>query len=189
MSRASYTWAARNLKKQKRNTMTQSLPTHKEAWGPAEKMTSKQAITALNKAPGTQNVLHRCRINGLWQGLWGTQSVQREPRGENQRVWRGRGEAAALTMGSAPRSSAWRHDTWMSEFVKSTYLCIFCDTVYSNVYSPVYFSSQLMPAQMKLTSDPSCPNKISRRPENKWTSLNKTVVNILHISKIYIIQY
>lgn len=91
MSRAFYTWAARNLKNKKRKTMTQSLPTHKEAWGPAEKMTRKQAITALNRAPGTQNVLHRCRINGLWQGLWGTQRVQWEPRGENQRVWRGRG--------------------------------------------------------------------------------------------------
>lgn len=65
------------------------------------------------------------------------------------------------------RSSACIHDTQMSEVFKPKYLCIFCDTVYSNVYSPVYFSFQLMPAQMKLTSDPSCPNEISRRPENK----------------------
>ena len=102
MSRVFYVWAVRNLKKKKRKTMTQSLPTHKEAWGPAEKMTSKQAITALNRTPGTQNVLNRCRINGLWQGLWGTQRVQWEPRGEDQRVWQGRGEAAAnITMGSA----------------------------------------------------------------------------------------
>lgn len=170
--------------------MTQSLPTHKEAWGPAEKMTSKQAITALNRTPGTQNVLNRCRINGLWQGLWGTQRLQWEPRGEDQRVWQRRGEAAAnITTGSAHKVSACIHDTQMSEFFKSKYLCTFCDTVYSNIYSPVYFSFQLMPAQMKLTSDPSCPNEVSRRPENKWTSLNKIVVNILHTSKIYIIHY
>ena len=60
------------------------------------------------------------------------------------------------------RSSACIHDTQMSEFFKSKYLCTFCDTVYSNVYSPVYFSFQLTPAQMKLTSDPSCPNEVSR---------------------------
>ena len=129
MSRAFYTWAARNLKNKKRKTMTQSLPTQKEAWGPAEKMTRKQAITALNRAPGTQNVLHRCRINGLWQGLWGTQRVQWEPRGENRRVWRGRGKAAAISTGSAPRSSAWRHDTWMSEFA-SPRICVFSVILY-----------------------------------------------------------
>lgn len=40
------------------------------------------------------------------------------------------------------------------------------DTVHSDVYAPVYFFFQRMPAQMKLTSDPSCP-KISKIPGNK----------------------
>lgn len=102
--------------------------------------------------------------------------------GENQGARRGDGGCCPHS-GSSTKVFCLK--TWYTDvrICQVTYLCIFCDTVYSNVYSPVYFSSQLTPAQMKLTSDPSCPNKISRRPENKWTSLNKIVVNILHTSK------
>lgn len=131
-------------------------------------------------------MLSRCRISGsevrairVSTGCYETQGR----RGRDSWPWR----LGRLMMGLAQNLPAllqaqpaqvfctitWYTDISILKFQISNLVFPLIDTVHSDVYSPVYFFFQLMPARMKLTSDPSCP-KVNKIPRNKWISLDKT---------------
>lgn len=160
--------------------MTQSLRTLKEFGVWQRKRQETEQIQRLTE-PGTQHVLSRCRIKGsvvrairASTGCCETQSVREgqltmAPRQADD--WTFTKPASPL---QAQRAQGFCVITWHTDsgiFKFQVFSLI--DTVHSDIYSPVYFFFQLMPARMKLTSDPSCP-KISKIPGNKWISLDKT---------------
>lgn len=175
--------------------MTQSLLTLKEPGVQQRKRQVTKQLQPLTES-GTQNVPSRCRINGcVVRALWTPEERSRgwEGGGQGRTADHAAGQAddwpftkpASLPPGSAGTGLLLGHMIHRCQHL--TLRFPWFDTLYSEVYSPVCFFFQLMPAQMKLTSDLSCPNEVRRRPENKWISLDETVtVNILYTSKIHI---